>query len=126
MHPGHVTVNAAAQRADPDSVLAFYRELIRLRHDEPIVTDGDYRLLLPDHPSLWAYLRSTPTESWLVVANLSGESVELPADARVSDGVTVLSTVPGEQGSTAQPWEARVAHGDLASARRPLLNRRPL
>ena len=55
VHPNHVEVNVAAQRADPDSVLAFYRELIRLRHDEPLVTDGDYRLLLPEHPTLWAF-----------------------------------------------------------------------
>ena len=55
--------------------------------------------------SNWA---SQSSERWLVVANLSGDAVELPAEVQVSGGVTLLSTVSGEQGSTAQPWEARV------------------
>ena len=120
VHPNHVELNVAAQRADPDSVLAFYRKLIRLRHDEPLVTGGDYRPLLPEHPALWAFLRSSDLESWLVVANLSDDAVELPAALVASGATTVLSTVAGEQQPTAQPWEARVLR--LHSPAKPALS----
>ena len=59
VNPDHVTVNAAAQLDDPGSVLAHYRRLIALRHEDPVVTDGDFELLLPDHPAIWAFLRRT-------------------------------------------------------------------
>src|SRR4051794_25236118 len=41
VNPDHVEWNAAAQRNDPHSVLAHYRRLIALRHDEPVVALGD-------------------------------------------------------------------------------------
>ena len=37
VNPNYVTVNAAAQLADPDSVLHHFRKLIELRHDHPVV-----------------------------------------------------------------------------------------
>ncbi len=52
INPDHVEVNAAAEVGDPDSVFEHYRRLIALRHAEPVVTDGDFELLLPDHPSI--------------------------------------------------------------------------
>ncbi|GGL89960.1 glycoside hydrolase family 13 protein [Nakamurella endophytica] len=108
VNPNAAQVNVAAARVDPDSVLAHYRELIRLRHELPVITDGRYRLQLPDHPQLWVFTRTSPEDELLVVVNLSGQEVELPPEARWPGASTVLSTVPGEQGSTAQPWEARV------------------
>ena len=61
INPDHTEVNAAAQVGDPGSVFEHYRRLIALRHADPVVTDGDFELLLPDHPSIWAFLRRTAT-----------------------------------------------------------------
>ena len=50
VNPDHTEVNAAAEVGDPGSVFEHYRRLIALRHADPVVTDGDFELLLPDHP----------------------------------------------------------------------------
>ena len=86
VNPDHTTVNAAAQVGVPGSVFEHYRRLIALRHEDPVVTDGDFELLLPDHPAIWAFLRRTPEAELLVAANFSAEvtGVRLPLGSRMA------------------------------------------
>ena len=79
INPDHTTVNAAAQVGDPGSVFEHYRRLIALRHADPVVTDGDFELLLPDHPTVWAFLRRTADAELLVAANFSADVVGIYA-----------------------------------------------
>lgn len=58
-----------------DSVFYYYKELIRLRHEEPLLTEGEYRLILPEDEHIFAYLRQTEKECWLVAANLSEKTL---------------------------------------------------
>ena len=75
INPDHTQVNAAAQVGDPGSVFEHYQRLIALRHTDPVVTDGDFELLLADHPSVWAFLRRTGEAELLVAANFSSDEV---------------------------------------------------
>ena len=76
INPDHTTVNAAAQVGEPGSVFEHYRRLIALRHEDPVVTDGDFELLLPEHPAIWAFLRRTAEAELLVAANFSADVVD--------------------------------------------------
>ena len=58
-----------------DSVFYYYKDLIRLRHEEELLTEGDYQLLLPEDEKVFAYLRTSEKEQWIVVANLSEDTV---------------------------------------------------
>jgi len=113
VNPDHVEVNAAAQVDDPDSVFAHHRRLIDLRHTEPLLTDGEFVLLLPDHPAVWAFLRRGTGGELLVAANLSGGdvAVDLPLDGDWSDAAVVLANLP-EPGRpddlVLRPWESVV------------------
>lgn len=114
VNPDHIRINAAAQRRDPDSVFAHYQRLIRLRRELPVVVDGDFELLLPDHPRVYAFTRRLGDEALLVVANLGSELVTVPLPQSFAAArVIVASGMPspdsrawGELG----PWEARVHH----------------
>jgi oligo-1,6-glucosidase len=114
VNPDHVTVNAAAQEDDPGSVLAHYRRLIALRHQDPVVTDGDFELLLPDHPAIWAFLRRTPDAELLVAASFSAEpaAITLPLGPAWSAAAAVLSShdTPRQPppGLDLRPWESAV------------------
>ena len=68
-------INVKNALAKKDSVFYYYKDLIVLRHKEPLLTEGDYRLILEDDPKIFAYLRSTKDECWLVAANLSEDMV---------------------------------------------------
>ncbi|GAB3994580.1 alpha-glucosidase [Nocardioides marmoraquaticus] len=109
-HAGGVTVDA--QEDDTASVLAHYRRVIALRHDDPVVAHGDFTLLLPEHEQLWAFTRSHQGATLTVVANLSGETVDpVAAGVPLADvGAVVLDNEGGATSATAPlgPWAARV------------------
>ena len=71
VHPLVEEVNAAAQVDDPDSVFAHFQRLIALRHDEPVVAHGSFRMLLLDDAQIYAFVREYEGDRLLVVANLS-------------------------------------------------------
>jgi oligo-1,6-glucosidase len=116
INPDHTTVNAAAQVGDPGSVFEHYRRLIALRHEDPVVTDGDFELLLPEHPAIWAFRRRTPDAELLVAANFSADVVDadLALDADWADASVVLTSLDGDAplqappGLKLRPWESVV------------------
>ncbi|CDH01322.1 alpha,alpha-phosphotrehalase [Xenorhabdus bovienii] len=78
-------LNAEATLQDKDSVFYCYHELIKLRKQQPILTYGDYLDLLPDHPSLWCYLRRWQNQVMLVIANLSDENQLWSPESSLTD-----------------------------------------
>ncbi|MET0433889.1 MAG: alpha-glucosidase, partial [Cellulomonas sp.] len=73
VNANHVEINAAAERADPDSVFHHHRRLIELRHADPVVALGDFTMLLPEDEQVYAYTRELDGDALLVVVNVSGE-----------------------------------------------------
>ncbi|HDR1050977.1 alpha,alpha-phosphotrehalase [Pasteurella multocida] len=73
-------INAKAALADKNSVFYTYKALIALRKKLPVLTEGNYQDLAPEHPALWCYQRQTTNEKLLVLANLSEleQVVKLP------------------------------------------------
>jgi len=111
VNPNHAWLNAAAQVGVAGSVFEHYRALIALRHDEPVVADGDFHLLLPDDPDLWAFTRTLAgARPLLVVANLSAGDVAWPAELAGWAGVDLVlgNYREGWQERTLRPWEALV------------------
>ncbi|GAA5148079.1 alpha-glucosidase [Nocardioides marinquilinus] len=109
-NPDHVEVNVAAQREDPDSVLHHYRALIALRHDEPVVAHGDFTMLLPDHPQVYAFTRRLDDVVLLVVANLSSQPATARFDPTWDDAEPLLATTAHPTAGTwsLTPWETAV------------------
>jgi oligo-1,6-glucosidase len=103
VNPNHVEINAEAAAADPDSVFHHYRRLIELRHSLPVVVHGDYRLLLPEHEQVFAYVRTLGDEHLLVAVNCSGEPapLDLGPDAPLLDGEVHLGSLPAD---ALPPW----------------------
>jgi oligo-1,6-glucosidase len=108
VNPNYKEINAAAQVDDPDSVFAHYRALIALRHDLPVVAEGDFRMLLPDHESVYAFTRSLGGETLLVLANFG--AAEQSVHLAEPDAEVVLSNYADRAFpvGTLQPWEATI------------------
>jgi maltose alpha-D-glucosyltransferase/alpha-amylase len=64
-------VNVEAQQANPHSLLWWTRRVIALRKRHPAFSRGTLEFLQPDNHRVLAFLRRTPEETLLVVANLS-------------------------------------------------------
>ena len=81
VNPNHVEINAAAAVDDPDSVYAFYKRLIALRHDNPVVAAGDWRLVDEADEHVYAFTRTLDGVTLLVMVNVSGDCVRIPAES---------------------------------------------
>lgn len=64
-------INVKKSLEEKDSVFYYYKDLIHLRHTEPLLTEGAYELVLEEDEQIFAYLRTTDKECWLIAANLS-------------------------------------------------------
>jgi oligo-1,6-glucosidase len=108
VNPNHPTVNAADAVADPKSVFHHYRRLIALRHEIEVVVHGDFTLLVPDHPQLFAYVRSLESVSLLVVANLSGDDARFEVPAEFSGTKVLVGTLSESLG----PWQSYALYSE--------------
>ena len=109
VNPNYVTINAEAQENDPDSVLCFYRRLIALRRELPIITEGDYTLLLADHPQVFAYQRSWQGQRLYVICSFSAQTFDAPEILPYCGGRLLLCNyAPDGDTQTLRPYEARV------------------
>ncbi len=110
VNPNYVTINAAAQLNDPDSVFHHFRKLIKLRRDHPVVAHGRFALLLPDHDQIWALTRTLDEQLLIMVANCSSEAVAFPAEGLpdLKGAAILLATHPSTSTEQLRPWESRI------------------
>jgi oligo-1,6-glucosidase len=80
INPNHATVNVEAAGKDPNSVLNYFRKMIRLRKSEPALVYGKFDLLDAENPDIFAYTRSLEGRTLLVALsfNTKGGGVALP------------------------------------------------
>ena len=88
--------NAAAQEADPGSLLHFTRHMLALRRITPALRHGSFKLLLADELRL-AFVRTSGASSVYCLFNLAGADaawpVEVPLTGRLV--LTVGGAAPG-------------------------------
>lgn len=93
VNPNHVEVNAAEQRARPDSVFHHYRRLIALRRAEPALVHGEYLDLLPDHPQVLLFARILGDRRLVVAVNLGSEPQTVVLPPETMAGAVVYSNI---------------------------------
>ncbi|MEE2037141.1 alpha-glucosidase [Nocardiopsis sp. CT-R113] len=115
VNPNHVEINAEAAVADQGSVFHYYRRLIALRKEHPVIVHGRFEPLAEDDPAVYAYARILDDRVLTVLVNWSAETVPLDLDPKVAgrDPERLIGNYPEEAGPFAplRPWEARVHLG---------------
>lgn len=71
VNPNYKRINAAAQIGDEDSVYNYYRKLISLRKEYPIIVNGDFELVGEDDTAVFAYLRHWKDQILWVACNFT-------------------------------------------------------
>jgi len=71
VNPNYKEINAKAETADENSVFHYYKKLIALRKQNPVMVYGKYELLLEDSEELFVYTRTLEEEKLLVVCSFS-------------------------------------------------------
>ncbi|HHC6501087.1 TPA: alpha,alpha-phosphotrehalase [Vibrio parahaemolyticus] len=109
-------INAEAAVADLNSVFYFYKRLIELRKQVPVITDGRYEDLLPEHQRIFAYARQNDKQTLLCINNYYSEEVEcvLPERFELSKAKNLLSNYQNSASAVAsnhqvlRPYETRI------------------
>ncbi|KAK3318751.1 glycoside hydrolase superfamily [Apodospora peruviana] len=84
VHEGYRELNAKRQLADENSVLSYYKRVLRLRKEySDLFVHGAFRLLLPEDEALFAYVKESGRDvrrKTLVIMNFSKEEQECCLD----------------------------------------------
>ena len=88
--------NAEVQSGDPESVLSYYRRMLRLRRGTPVLNSGAQESVEPGDPDVIAYIRRTEGAAALVLLNFASRpaAVQVPAAAAGRTWRVSLSTHP--------------------------------
>lgn len=97
------TLNYAAQEADPDSVLHYYRRMVALRAGSETLKYGAFTPLFGNR-RVMAYQRTLREERIAVALNFSGR----PAKAALQGEVIASNIGTTEYRGVLAPWEAVV------------------
>eukprot|EP01119_Soliformovum_irregulare_P005668 TRINITY_DN17401_c0_g1_i1.p1 TRINITY_DN17401_c0_g1~~TRINITY_DN17401_c0_g1_i1.p1 ORF type:complete len:611 (+),score=170.70 TRINITY_DN17401_c0_g1_i1:6-1838(+) len=77
VNPNYVQVNVGLQVEDANSILNYYKTLLRLRKEHDVLIYGDYTLISDDDDGVYAYLRCLGNQRVLVVANFYEDEATL-------------------------------------------------
>lgn len=77
LNRNHETINAEQESADGNSIFSFYKELIRLRKEMPLIAEGTIHFLERENDDVLAYERQLGEERLLVFCNLRPQKVHL-------------------------------------------------
>jgi oligo-1,6-glucosidase len=75
VNPDYISVNAAAQENDPNSVLNYFRKLVSIRKSKLALVYGEYQLLDKDNPDVYSYLRILGDERYLILLNFKAVTI---------------------------------------------------
>ena len=71
VNPNYKKVNVAAEGKDPNSILNYFRKMVKLRKALPELVYGKYQLLDNENKNVYAYTRTLDNKKVLVVLNFS-------------------------------------------------------
>jgi oligo-1,6-glucosidase len=115
VNPNYTAINAQQALGDPDSIFHYYRRLIQLRKENPVIVYGRYDLILADHPQIYAFTRTLGDDCLLVLLNFSADTAlcELPAGIAFAGqelliGNYAIARAEGMRHLELRPYEARV------------------
>ena len=113
VNPNYGEINAADQIGREDSVFSFYKELVKLRKEKPVIVNGEYRLLDPESEDVFAYERSFHEEHLLVVCSFAEKELlwRIPEEMAGQAAKRVIGNYEGQQWGPEfmlRPYEASV------------------
>ena len=73
VNENYKTINVEKQLANKDSVLNFYKDLIKIRKENLSLVYGKYDMILDEDENIYAYTRTLNNDKYVVIVNLSDE-----------------------------------------------------
>jgi len=111
INPNYLSVNVAAEEKDPNSVLNYFKKIVKFRKNEPALIYGKYTLLDKSNPDVYAYIREFEGKKMLVLLNFKAKAASATiADIDLSKAKLVMNNYIEEGKSLLdlRPYEAKI------------------
>ncbi|WP_339783698.1 alpha-glucosidase [Paenibacillus sp. FSL R7-0313] len=110
VNPNYKHIHAEESLNNPESIFHYYRKLIQLRKDHEVIVYGDYELIFPENPDVFAYTRTLNGATILVVCNFQGYTTELPLQEQLTESnqLLIFNYTSELSDSKLRPYEARM------------------
>jgi oligo-1,6-glucosidase len=119
VNPNYKEINVEESLKKSDSILNYYKKLIKLRKNNLVFVYGYYQPILENDPQIFAYFRELDEDRILVILNFSGESAKFTLDTtikeKISDNISelLISNYKVDQESSIgemylRPYEVRI------------------
>jgi oligo-1,6-glucosidase len=107
VNDNHTTLNAEAQDKDPNSVLNYFRKMVKLRKENLVLVYGKYTLLDKENPNVYAYTRELDGKKVLVLLNFSTKNASAKTGIDISKAKVLINNyaTPSKTGEL-RPYEA--------------------
>lgn len=114
VNPNYRYINVKEQLEDSDSILNFYKKMIKVRKSNECLIYGKYNLILEEDINIFAYERILNDEKFLIICNLKSECSNYEYESlTLKYKNLILSNYNVDahkdlNNFLLQPWEARV------------------
>ncbi len=111
VNPNFKKINVRADNDNPDSILNYYKALIRFRKENLVLVYGAFEDILPEHEKIYAYIRSSENKELLIINNVSGDKMGLKS--LIDYPLSILTLLMTNYTTktpiwTLQPYESRI------------------
>ena len=114
LNPNYKEINVAASEEDENSILNYYRKLLKFRKENEVAIYGDFKQYYKNSKELFVYERNLDGVKVLVVASFTENAVDFkaPEGIDLSKGELVLANYDDSSlngnGFKTKPYETRV------------------
>lgn len=110
VNPNYLDINIEDQMEDKQSILQYYRKLISLKKDLPVLIDGTFDLLKENNDDLFTYKRTLNNHKIIVMCNYNKEPIIIPSslNKQIIHGELILSNFETNFEDKLQSYESRV------------------
>ena len=113
MNPNYKNINVAESETDEDSILSYFREMIKVRKHNKVLVYGDYENLDPESLDTYTFRRFLADEEIIVVLNFTDKVIENSLINSFDDKSVLISNYPDikltEKGTLIlRPYEAKI------------------
>jgi len=114
VNPNYKTINVATEEQNPNSVLNYFKKIIRLRKKNLVLIYGKYTLLDKENPDVYAYTRVLNGEKVLVLLNFTTHKAQAKLSFDMNKAKVLIDNYPSLPSSgmikdfELRPYEALV------------------
>ena len=105
VNPNYETINVEQALTDENSILNYYKKLIKLRKENKALVYGNYKDIFKTSNEIGGYVRSYEKEKWVVICNFTEHEVNI---TEIENEFLVLSNYKNNEKNNLKAYESRI------------------